>query len=135
MAASYGSGTLGLSLFVAARPIPRRGWDRGRGRRGLRWWTRRAGGFRPHLRVDLTRQAGILSQKVAHVLTTLAEAHVAVRHPGAALLHDPELDSGVNQGALSRDALVEQDVELGIAERRRDLVLDDLDLHTVANAV
>src|SRR5207244_11870387 len=76
------------------------------------------------------RQARVLAQVVAHVLPALAEALVAVRHPGPALLEDPILDRGVDQRALARDALVEEDVELRRAERRRDLVLDDLDLHS-----
>ena len=39
----------------------------------------------------------------------------------------------VDQAAGGRDPLAELDVELGLAERRRDLVLDDLDADAVAD--
>src|SRR5438067_3718200 len=88
-----------------------------------------------HPGFDLGGQGRVLAQVVADVIATLAEAVVAVRHPGAALIEDAVLDRGVDQRALTRDAFVEQDVELGGPERRRDLVLDHLDLHPVADRI
>ena len=45
----------------------------------------------------------------------------------------PPSDAEVEQLALERDALVVEDVELGLAERRRDLVLHHLDPRAVAD--
>src|SRR2546425_11743153 len=85
--------------------------------------------------LDLGRKRRVLAQVVAHVLATLTETLIAIRHPRPALLQDPVLKRGVDERALTRDALVEQDVELGRAERRRDLVLHHLDLHPGSNRV
>ncbi len=45
------------------------------------------------------------------------------------------LHAHVDQAALAADALAVEDVELGLLEGRRDLVLDDLDAGTVADRV
>src|SRR6202035_1770998 len=50
----------------------------------------------------------------------------AVREPGAALLDHFALGPLVDQVAFARDALAIHDVEFGLAERRRHLVLHDL---------
>src|SRR5205823_9897631 len=71
---------------------------------------------------------GILLKPLPRVVTTLADALALVGVPGAGLLDDPLLDAGVEHGAGLRDALAIHDVELGLAERRRQLVLHDLDL-------
>ena len=44
-------------------------------------------------------------------------------------------DAEVEQRALAGDALAVHDVELGLLERRRHLVLDDLDAHPVADGI
>ena len=49
------------------------------------------------------------------------------------LRDDVHRDADVEQAALLGDALAVHDVELGDAERRRDLVLHDLDAHPVAD--
>src|SRR4029077_12852996 len=72
---------------------------------------------------------------VANVLATLAETVIAVRHPGPALLEDAVLERGIDERAFPRDAFVEEDVELGRPERRRDLVLEHLDLDAGAHRV
>jgi two-component system cell cycle sensor histidine kinase/response regulator CckA len=46
--------------------------------------------------------------------------------PRALLVDDAQFDGEVEQRAFARNALVVHDVELGLAERRRDLVLHDL---------
>ena len=43
------------------------------------------------------------------------------------------LDAEIEQAARGRDPLAELDVELGLAEGRRDLVLDDLHADAVAD--
>src|SRR5665811_2218684 len=78
-----------------------------------------------HLGVSLEEGAGIL--------LALAELVSLVREPGASLADDSVLDTEVDEAALSRDALPVQDVELGLLERRRHLVLRDLDAGAVAD--
>src|SRR6185295_19520176 len=46
---------------------------------------------------------------------------------GAGLLDDVLLDAEIDDLTFSRDADAVEDLELGSLERRRDLVLDDLD--------
>src|SRR4029077_17514141 len=86
-------------------------------------------------RLDFGSERRVLAQVVAHVLAPLAEALVAIRHPGPALIQDPVLERCVDKRALARDAFVEEDVELGGAERWRDLVLHHFDLHSGADRI
>ena len=72
-------------------------------------------------------QLGLLLEQSLDVLASLAEALVAVREPGPALFDDATLDGQVEQVSLARDSLTVHHIELGLAERRRELVLDDLD--------
>ena len=61
------------------------------------------------------------------VLATLSEPHVvAVGVPGAGPSHHAHFFSQIDQQALPADAVVEHDVELALAERRRTLVLHHL---------
>src|SRR5579875_2368941 len=66
-------------------------------------------------------------QVVAHVIAPLPQPLFAVAVPRAALLDDVVLGGDVHEASLTRDAAAVQDVELRLAKRRRDLVLDDLD--------
>ena len=84
---------------------------------------------------DLLRDVGRALEELARVLASLAQPRLAVREEGARLLDQPQLDGQVEQAALLGDALVVHDVELGHAERRRDLVLDHLDLDAAAHDV
>ena len=77
--------------------------------------------------------SGLSPRNCFDVLAALAEALAVVGEPGAALLDDPVLDAEVEQVAFARDALAVHDVELGLAERRRHLVLDDLDARAAAD--
>src|SRR5207244_8043097 len=51
------------------------------------------------------------------------------------LADDPLLDADVDERALAADALAVDDVELGLLERRGDLVLDHLAAGAVADRV
>ena len=76
---------------------------------------------------------GVPLEELLGGLASLAEARLAEREPGARLGDDVHRDADVEQPALARDALAVHDVELGHAERRRHLVLDDLDADPVAD--
>src|ERR1700678_372718 len=83
----------------------------------------------------LFEEIRVAAEEVADVLTPLAETHVSVREPRAALVDDVRIDAHVEHAARVRDALVVEDVELGRAARRRHLVLDNLDLDAAADDV
>src|SRR3954451_14999938 len=85
--------------------------------------------------LDLIGEIGVVLQEVAGVLLALAELVAFVRVPGTGLLHHALLDADVNQPALAAEALAPEDVELGLLERRGDLVLDDLDPGAAADGV
>ena len=78
---------------------------------------------------------GVLEQEVARVLLALAELVTVVGVPGTRLAHDLVLDTEVDEAALARDADAVQDVELGLLEGRRHLVLDDLDAGAVTHGL
>ena len=86
-----------------------------------------------HLVLDLARELGVLAQELARVVLALADLLAVVGVPGAGLVDDAGVDAQVDDLALAADALAVEDVELGRLERRRDLVLDDLDLGLVAD--
>src|SRR6185437_15532027 len=67
------------------------------------------------------------------VLAPLAQPLVAEAEVRARLRHDLALEPGVEDRSLPGDAGPVDDVELGLLERRRDLVLHDLDAHTIAD--
>src|SRR3954447_8931807 len=87
------------------------------------------------LLLDLVGEVGVVAQEVADVLLALPELIGLVGVPGAGLLHDPLLDADIDQRALTADALAVHDVELGLLERRRDLVLHDLHPGAVTDRV
>src|SRR5436190_13732797 len=78
------------------------------------------------LLVDLVRHVRMLLEEHAGVVLALADALALVAVPGARLLdhvvQHPELDDL----ALARATLAVENLELGLAERRRELVLHDL---------
>src|SRR5688572_4602283 len=86
-----------------------------------------------HLLPYLGQQFGILLEELARSLSPLAETGVAEADPGAAALERAALDAHVEQFSDLIDAPVEQDVELDLAERRRDLVLHHRHLGAVAD--
>ena len=77
--------------------------------------------------------SGFSDEELLRVVPALAEARLSVGEERARLGDDVVVDAEVEQAALVRDALAVLDVELGQLERRRDLVLDDLDADPVAD--
>ena len=67
------------------------------------------------------------------VLAPLADALLPVRVPGARFLDDPRLGRDVHEERLVADPLVEHEVELGLAERRRHLVLHHFHAYMIAD--
>src|SRR4051794_34462071 len=87
------------------------------------------------LLLDLGGHVGVLLEELPRLLLALAELVTVVRVPGPGLPNDALLDADVDQRALTRDALAVHDVELGLLERRGDLVLHDLDPGAVTDHV
>src|SRR6476619_1695170 len=85
------------------------------------------------LGLELARDLRVLGEELFGVVAPLTEAGLAVGEERARFLHQVVLDAEVEQAALARDADAVLDVELGLAEGRGDLVLDDLDPHPVAD--
>src|SRR5690606_4355616 len=67
------------------------------------------------------------------VLSALADARALVGVPGAALLDDVRVRAHVDELPELVDALPVEDVELRLAERRRELVLHHLHAGAVAD--
>src|SRR5438270_10355794 len=86
-----------------------------------------------HLRFDLCGDVLVLAEELLGVLAALSDALLAVVDPRTGLVEDRGREPHVEKSALARDALVREDLDLGDAERRRDLVLHDLDLHPAAD--
>src|SRR5439155_19625173 len=133
-----------VSALVQARcasrsPAAGRAALRSRTRRGARMARLLQRGRRPqpervaHLDLEIVERGRVLLQPLLGVLTPMPDALVLERVPGARLLDEALLDGGVEDGAGLGDALAVEDVELRLAERRRQLVLDDLHLRTHAD--
>src|SRR5690606_32893563 len=121
----------------------------GRGRRGARGLAgsvlvvrRRvivlfAGGLRHELLAqhafDAVRDRRILLQELAGILLALADTLVVAAVPGAGLLDQPGVHAHLDELAFARDALSVEDLGDDLLERRRQLVLDHLDLGLVAD--
>src|SRR5688572_15136303 len=84
-------------------------------------------GLLADLLLDLACERGVFLQEVARVVLALAEAVAVVDVPGAGFLEHAEVDADLQHLAFAGDAFAVHDVELGLLERRRDLVLHDLD--------
>src|SRR5580765_5237996 len=82
---------------------------------------------------DLLDDVRVLFEERGRVLAALAEPLVAVAEVRARLLDDLPLERRVEDRALPGNSLAVDDVELGLLERRRDLVLRDLDADAVAD--
>ena len=72
-------------------------------------------------------------QELLGVVAALAQAHLAVVEPCAALLDDTQLDAKVKNFTDLRDALTEHNIKLGLTERGRDLVFHNLGAGAVAD--
>src|SRR5512143_3499261 len=78
--------------------------------------------------LDLESHVRMRSQELAGVVLALANAIAVVAVPRARFLDDVQLGTEIDDLAFSRNAFAIEDVEGSLAERRRHLVLDDLDL-------
>src|SRR6266567_7905696 len=85
--------------------------------------------------LDLVGDVRVLLQEPAAVLLALAELVALAAVPGAGLAQNGLFDPHVDERALAADAVTVEDVELGLLERRRDLVLHHLDARAVADHV
>src|SRR5881392_291100 len=83
--------------------------------------------------LDLLADLRVLLQIGFGVLAALADALAVIGEPCAGFFDDAGLDAEIDQFAAFRDALAVHDVEIDDLERRRHLVLDDLDPGLVAD--
>src|SRR5687767_13211239 len=90
------------------------------------WFRRPEAELGADANLDRLENDRVVFEELLDVLAPLAEAIATVGEPGAALFDDLPFDRQVEQVPLLRDPLAVHDVELRFAERRRDLVLDDL---------
>src|SRR5476649_1672794 len=86
-----------------------------------------------HLVFDFPRQLRTFFQEGARIILTLADTFAVIAVPGTRLLDDLRIRTQIEDLAFARRAFSIKDVEVGFLERRRDLVLDDLDLGFVAD--
>src|SRR3954470_2285209 len=87
------------------------------------------------LRLDLLGDLRVLVEIGLRVVAALAQPLFAIREERAGLRDDRVLDPQIQDAARARDPGAELDVELRLAERRGDLVLDDLDADAVADGL
>src|SRR5262245_33245392 len=85
------------------------------------------------LALDLPGDFRMLIEEGARVLLALADTLAVVAEPGAGLLDETLRHADIDDFAVAGDAGAVQDLELRFAERRRDLVLHDLDAGLVAD--
>src|SRR2546430_6944236 len=76
-----------------------------------------------HLGFDLDGEVRMVLEIQLRVLATLPDPLLAVGVPGTGFLNDARFRRDVDQQRLVADPLVEHDVELRLAERRRRLCL------------
>src|SRR5437762_2466904 len=88
---------------------------------------------RAHLGVDLGGNVGMVAQELLRVLAALSDPRLAVIDPRAGFVENAHRDAHVDEPALARDALAREDLDLGDAEGRSDLVLHDLHLDATAD--
>jgi hypothetical protein len=65
-------------------------------------------------------------QELSCILPALPEADITIGEKSASLLNYVHFQSQVDKVTLFADAVVKHDIEFGIAERRGDLILDNL---------
>src|SRR5579885_3689439 len=85
------------------------------------------------LLLDLTRRLAVALQVGARVVLALPDAIALVRVPRAGLLDDALRGAELDDLPFAGDPLAVHDLELRLAERRRDLVLHHLDAGHVAD--
>src|SRR5690606_27570734 len=80
-----------------------------------------------NLLFDLLADLRVLFQILGRIGLALADLAALVGVPGTGFLHQALLHAEIDDLAVAVDALAVEDLELGLAERRGHLVLDDLD--------
>src|SRR5579864_456707 len=82
---------------------------------------------------DRLEDVGVLFEELFGVFAALTETLATVREPGPAFLDDAFVDGEIEEIARSGDAFAVHDVELGLAEGRRNLVFHDFHARASAN--
>src|SRR4051812_9664812 len=83
--------------------------------------------------VDRLEDLRVVLEELLDVFAALTEALAVIGEPRAALFDDALVDREVEQVPGLRNAFAVHDVELGLAEGRRDLVLDHLHARAAAD--
>src|SRR5207245_5505128 len=86
-----------------------------------------------HLALHLGHHFRVLPEEGLGIFAALANPLALPREPRPALLENVVLGREVQHVALAADAFAVHDVELDLAERWRQLVLDDFDARAIAN--
>src|SRR5680860_488704 len=87
------------------------------------------------LLLDLVAQRRVVLEELAGVFLALSQLIALVGIPSAGLLDEAVLDAHVDDAALFGDTESVHDVELGLLEGGRHLVLDNLDSRAVTDRV
>src|ERR1700691_3294510 len=87
------------------------------------------------LLLDLVGHIGVFQQEVAGVLLALPQLFALIGEPRPGLTNEAMVHTHADQRAFFADALAVENVELGLLERRRHLVFDDLDPGAVTDRI
>src|SRR5438477_6978363 len=86
-----------------------------------------------HVILYLLKDYWLILQSLLCVLATLAEPLALIREPRTTLFNYAIVRREIEQVAFLRNAFAVHDVELGLAERRRDFIFRDFHLRTIAD--
>src|SRR5205823_1384102 len=86
-----------------------------------------------HIILYLLKDYWLILQSLLRVLATLAESLALVREPRTTLFNYAIVRREIEQVAFLRNAFAVHDVELGLAERRRDFVFRDFHFRAIAD--
>ena len=75
---------------------------------------------------------GIVFQEFYGVVMPLSNLIFFIRVPCTFFVYQFVFYRAVQQAAVGRNSLAEQDFQLNLSERRRDLILDNFDAHLVS---
>src|SRR5258708_35249978 len=76
-----------------------------------------------HVVLNALQHLRLIFQSLLGILAALTQTFTLVREPGAAFFNDTVVGSEIQQIAFARNAFAVHDVELSLAERRRDFIL------------
>lgn len=82
---------------------------------------------------DFFAKLGVVAQEIACVFPALSDADIAVGEPCAGLCDDFVCNAHIENGTFLRNTFTVDNVELGNAERRRNLVFNDFDARAVSD--